>query len=139
MSAPEAKSTATPSEAEIEAEQAQADNQARANNRAKAAQRDYEPHHARPGKRRPADDRPDAFNKLAWLVDGATGLIEELRHSDLGLSEEFWVHVYAMRREGLLAARAAIDSLLEKSEEAAKAAEDKEERKKRRGRVSVDF
>lgn len=112
--------------------------QATANNRAKAEQRDYEPHYSRPGSRRPADERAASFNKLAWLVEGATGLVEELRHSDLGLSEEFWVHVYAMRREGLLAARAAIDSLLEKSEEMEKAAEDKEERKARRGSVSVD-
>lgn len=109
------------------------------NSRAKATARDYEPHYARPGNRRPSDARADSFNKLAWLIEGATGLVEELRHSDLGLSEDFWVHAYAMRREGLLAARAVIDSLLEKSEAMEKAAEEKEERKARRGSVAVDF
>src|SRR3712207_1685523 len=81
----------------------------RDNARSRAAQAHYEPHHERPGRRRSSEDRANAFNTLAWVVEGATGLVEELRHSDLGLSEEFWVHLYAMRREGLLAARAAID------------------------------
>lgn len=108
------------------------------NNRDKAASADYRPNYTR-ADRRPAEDRANAFNTLAWLLEGATGLAEELRHSDLGLSEEFWVHFYAMRREGLLAARAAIDSLLTETEQAEQKAQEKETRQSRRGGVSVDF
>lgn len=108
------------------------------NNREKAAASDYRPDYTR-ADRRPASERANAFNALAWLLEGATGLAEELRHSDLGLSEEFWVHFYAMRREGLLAARAAIDSLLAETEKAAQQNQEKETRRSRRGGVSVDF
>lgn len=109
-----------------------------ANARAKAAEIPYTPEYDRPGPRRSSEDRANAFNTLAWLVEGATGLVEELRHSDLGLSEEFWVHLYAMRREGLLAARAAIDSLLAQSEKHSKEAREQSERRARRGQVIVD-
>jgi hypothetical protein len=108
------------------------------NVRDQAAHSDYTSPYERPGRRRPAEDRANAFNTLAWLVDGATGLVEELRHSDLGLSEEFWVHYYAMRREGLLAARAAIDSLLDQTEQESRTAQDKETRKARRGGVTIE-
>jgi hypothetical protein len=108
------------------------------NARTQAAQSDYTPPYDRPGPRRPAEARTQAFNTLAWLVDGATGLVEELRHSDLGLSEEFWVHYYAMRREGLLAARAALDSLIDQTEQESRATQDKAERKARRGGVAVE-
>ena len=94
----------------------------------------YAPKQENTGARKPAAAREHSFSALAWLVDGATGVVEELRHSDLGLSEEFWVHVYAARRESLLAARAAIDSLLAQTE--AESAE-KEQRKSRRGSVKV--
>ncbi len=103
-------------------------------NRSKAATSDYAPKQENTGARKPAAAREHSFSALAWLVDGATGVVEELRHSDLGLSEEFWVHVYAARRESLLAARAAIDSLLAQTE--AESAE-KEQRKSRRGSVKV--
>jgi hypothetical protein len=106
--------------------------------RVKAAQKAYEPEYDRPAARRSSDNRPNAFNTLAWLVEGATGMVEELRHSDLGLSEEFWVHLYAMRREGLLAARAGIDSLLARAEEESRKAKDQIERKARRGDIAVD-
>ena len=108
------------------------------NARERAAASDYRPHYRR-ADRRPASERENAFNVLAWLLEGATGLAEELRHSDLGLSEEFWIHFYAMRREGLLAARAAIDSLLAETEKAEQQAQEKETRQARRGGVSVDF
>jgi UPF0288 family protein (methanogenesis marker protein 3) len=72
------------------------------------------------------------------MVEGATGLVEELRHSDLGLSEEFWVHIYAMRREGLLAARAAIDSLLAHSEQQSQQTQEQNQRQARRGGVAVE-
>jgi hypothetical protein len=108
------------------------------NARTQAEQVAYEPEHARPAARRSSDDRANAFNTLAWLVEGATGLVEELRHSDLGLSEEFWVHVYAMRREGLLAARSAIDSLLAQSDKASREAHEQSMRQARRGGVAVE-
>jgi len=53
---------------------------------------------------------------LAWAVEGATGIVEELRHNDLGLSEEFWTHFYTARQESLLAARSFLDSLIQGSE-----------------------
>ena len=89
--------------------------------------------------RRPAADRPGSFDMTAWLVEGATGMLEELRHSDLGLSEEFWVHLYAARRESLLAARALINTLLVKLEQDAQKAEESEQRRARRGGVKIDF
>lgn len=110
----------------------------RGNARTRAEKATYEPHYNRPGPRRSSENRANAFNTLAWLVEGATGLVEELRHSDLGLSEEFWVHVYAMRREGLLAARAAIDSLLEKSEQEGQEAQEQSKRQARRGQVNIE-
>lgn len=110
----------------------------RGNARTRAERASYEPYYNRPGPRRSSENRANAFNTLAWLVEGATGLVEELRHSDLGLSEEFWVHVYAMRREGLLAARAAIDSLLEKSEQEGQEAQEQSKRQARRGQVNIE-
>ncbi len=89
--------------------------------------------------RRPAEERENAFNALAWLLEGATGLVEELRHNDLGLSEEFWVHFYAARRESLLAARALVDSLLEQTEQESRLAEEQAQRRARRGGVEVEF
>lgn len=109
-----------------------------ANARAKAEARAYEPDYERPGRRRSSEARANAFNTLAWMMEGATGLVEELRHSDLGLSEEFWVHLYAMRREGLLAARAAIDSLLERTEKESQEAQEKAERQARRGGINIE-
>ncbi len=108
------------------------------NARAKAAQADYEPEYERPGRRRKSEDRANAFNSLAWMVEGATGLVEELRHSDLGLSEEFWVHLYAARREGLLAARSAIDSLLAQTEKESQQAQEQSRRQERRGEVAIE-
>ncbi|GIV76236.1 hypothetical protein FKZ61_014750 [Litorilinea aerophila] len=92
-----------------------------------------------PPPRRPASQRENAFNLLAWLAEGATGVLEELRHNDLGLSEEFWVHAYAARREALLAARALIDSLLEKTEKPVRQAQERAERRRRRGDIRIDF
>lgn len=109
-----------------------------AHTRAKAEERAYEPDYDRPGRRRSSEARANAFNTLAWMMEGATGLVEELRHSDLGLSEEFWVHLYAMRREGLLAARAAIDSLLERTEKESQEAQEKAERQARRGGINIE-
>lgn len=89
--------------------------------------------------RKPASERDTAFNALAWLIEGATGLVEELRHNDLGLSEDFWVHAAAARREGLLAARAVFDQLLEETEQQQAAERQRQERQTRRGGINVDF
>lgn len=108
----------------------------RRSNRQRAAEREYRPEYQQAG-RRPAGEREHAFNALAWLVEGASGLLEELRHNDLGLSEEFWVHANAAQREGLLALRAAIDSLIAKSEQAQKQQEEQQARRERRGGISI--
>jgi len=88
--------------------------------------------------RKPAADRPNAFNSTAWLVEGAFGLLEELRHNDLGLSEKFWQHAYAARRETLLAMRAALDDLIAHTESATQQAKAQEQRQSRRGGIQVD-
>ena len=81
----------------------------------------------------------DLFNALAWLLEGATGFYEELRHNDLGLPEEFWVHAQAAQRETLLAARAAIDTLIEKVNAAERAEQERQQRRERRGGVDIEF
>jgi hypothetical protein len=106
--------------------------------RDKAEQSTYEPDYD-PPTRRSSKARANAFNPLAWMVEGATGVVEEVRHSDLGLSEEFWVHLYAMRREGLLAARAAVNSLLEKVERARPTTPEQTKRQTRRGEVTIEI
>jgi hypothetical protein len=102
-----------------------------------AAQKPYTPVYP-PSARQPAEARPHAFNPLAWMLDGATGLLEELRHNDLGLSQEFWLHFYAARREGLLAARAFVESLLAQTEQESRKAQERAERRARRGGVTIE-
>lgn len=89
--------------------------------------------------RRPADEREDAFNALAWLMEGALGIYGELKHNDLGLSAEFWQHAYGVRRESLLAARALIDDILARMEKDEQQATDREQRRERRGAVKIEF
>lgn len=108
------------------------------NNRERAQTRGYRPPYEK-ATRRPAGERESSFNALAWLLEGATGVVEELRHSDLGLSEEFWVHAAAARREGLLAVRAVLDQMLEETEEQQAAERQRQERQSRRGGINVDF
>jgi hypothetical protein len=108
------------------------------NNRSRAAARGYRPAYEKPS-RRPAEEREDSFNPLIWLVEGATGFVEELRHSDLGLSEEFWVHATAARREGLLAARALLEQWLEETQQQQTAQRERQTRQSRRGGINVDF
>lgn len=110
-----------------------------ASNKTRAQERGYTPDYEVPPKRRPADDRENAFNYLAWMVEGATGLVEELRHNDLGLPEEFWVHFYAARREGLLAVRALLDEMIERSAAETEKQTEREKRRERRGSVNIDF
>jgi hypothetical protein len=87
--------------------------------------------------RKPKSEREDAFDVGAWLVQGFVGLSEELRHSDLGLPEDFWVHAYAARREALLAARALVDAALETCADEEKTTQKK--KPSQRGQVSIDF
>jgi len=108
------------------------------NKRQRAAERSYTPEYEQPG-RRPASAREDAFNSLAWMLEGATGLVDELRNSDLGLSEEFWLHAMASRREGLLALRAVLDELIEKSTEQTRKETERQKQRERRGGIDIDF
>lgn len=106
--------------------------------REQATRRTYRPQYEQP-TRKPAEDRDSAFNSLAWLLEGATGLLEELRHNDLGLSEEFWVHAYAARREGLLALRAVLDDLIERGAQEARQEAERRQRRERRGNIDIEF
>jgi len=89
--------------------------------------------------RKPASERESAFNLMAWLLEGATGIVEELRHNDLGLSEEFWTHAYAARTETLLAMRAALDTLIEKSSAIEREEAERNARQERRGGINIEF
>ena len=105
-------------------------------NRQRAQERGYQPKYG-PSSRRPAAERSDtAFNVWMWLIEGATGVVEEVRHNDLGLSEDFWVHAAAARREGLLAVRAVIDQMVD--EEVQQEEKARDERRSRRGGIQVD-
>ena len=104
--------------------------------RERAQARGYRPKYEQPS-RRPASDREASFNVWVWLLEGATGAAEELRHNDLGLSEDFWVHAAAARREGLLAVRAIIDQMVD--EEVKQEEKERDERRSRRGGIQVDF
>ncbi|MCB0129482.1 MAG: hypothetical protein KDD78_01480 [Caldilineaceae bacterium] len=106
--------------------------------RERAQQRPYSPDLDEPS-RRPAKERENAFNALAWFLEGATGLVEELRHSDLGLSEDFWVHAYAARRESLLALRAVLDEMIDQSTAKVQEQAEREKRRERRGGINIDF
>jgi hypothetical protein len=89
--------------------------------------------------RKPASERESAFNLMAWLLEGATGVVEELRHNDLGLSEEFWTHAYAARTETLLAMRAALDTLIERSSAIEREEAERNARRERRGGINIEF
>jgi hypothetical protein len=106
--------------------------------RARARTRPYTPRYTK-SARRPSADRENAFDALAWLVEGATGLIEELRHNDLGLPEDFWVHAYAARQEMLLAVRAVLDDMIEKGVDAAQTETERQKRRERRGGIDIEF
>jgi hypothetical protein len=110
----------------------------RQSTRDRARTQPYEPDYPE-SDRKPSAERPNAFNALAWLVEGATGLWEELHHNDLGLTEEFWKHAYAARRESLLALRAAVDALIAQTESQARQEEERQQRRERRGGINIDF
>lgn len=104
----------------------------------KSAAAAYEPVYEE-SPRQPKSERPDAFNPTLWLIEGVGGFLDEIQHNDLGLPEEFWVHAYAARKEGLLAARALIDHAIQRSDEELAKAAQKDEKKARRGGVDIDF
>lgn len=110
--------------------------QARESARQRARRRHYRPTYSKPG-RRPASERENAFNALMWILDGVTGLLEELQHNDLGLPEEFWVHAYAARREGLLALRAILDAWID--EDVSRAESSSSPERPKRGGINIDF
>jgi hypothetical protein len=89
-------------------------------------------------QRKPASERPNAFNLTAWLLEGVTGLVEEARHSDLGLSTEFWQHATAARRETLLALRSLLDEMISKSEQQEQAEAERQQRRQRRGSIKIN-
>jgi len=107
------------------------------NARGTARKRPYKPPYDA-ADRKPAGDRENAFNAAMWLLEGATGMLEELQYNDFGLPEDFWVHAYAARREGLLALRAVLDDVITRSEAEQTKADDREKRQKRRGGISID-
>jgi sarcosine oxidase delta subunit len=102
-----------------------------------AQDRPYRPAYGEP-TRKPALERDSAFNAVAWLLEGATGVYEEMRHNDLGLSEEFWMHASAARREALLAMRTAIDDILARSTTAEQQQEQRDRRREQRGGIDID-
>ena len=106
--------------------------------RQRAADRSYRPEYG-PPPRRPAAERENAFNVVAWLLEGASGLMEELQHNDLGLSEEFWTHAYAARQETLLALRAALDDLIARSASEREKQAERAKRRQRRGGIDIEF
>lgn len=89
--------------------------------------------------RKPKSERENAFDLAAWLVQGLAGISEELRHNDLGLPEDFWVHAYAARKEALLAAKALVDAALEKCAEDEQKSAAGKKKPPQRGQVSIDF
>ncbi|MFM7171895.1 MAG: hypothetical protein ACKO4U_02520, partial [Caldilinea sp.] len=72
-------------------------------------------------------------------LDGATGLVEELRHNDLGLPEVFWMHAYAARREGLLALRSLLDELIDEASAPSPTEAPPEQPSQRRSGIQIDF
>ena len=104
----------------------------------KSAAAAYEPVYEDP-PRKPKSERADAFNPTLWLIEGVGGFLDEIQHNDLGLPEEFWVHAYAARKEGLLAARALIDHAIQRSDQELAKAAQQEEKKARRGGVEIEF
>ncbi|MBE2239343.1 MAG: hypothetical protein IAE81_16255 [Caldilineaceae bacterium] len=109
----------------------------RENARRRAQRRTHRARYEQPG-RRPASEREGAFNALMWLLDGATGLIEEMRHNDLGLPEDFWVHAYAARKESLMALRAVLDDWIDE-DQPTPPADARQKRQERRGGINIDF
>ena len=105
--------------------------------RERAQRRTYRPRYRKPS-RQPAAERESAFNAFLWLLDGATGVIEEMRHNDFGVPEECWVHADAARRESLMALRAVIDDWIDE-DEPAPPAEAQRKTQDRRGGINIDF
>lgn len=99
---------------------------------------DRQPQPNQPPPRQPKAERPNSFNVVAWLAEGAFGLAEELRHNDLGLPADFWSHAYAAQREGLLAAQTLLDHLIEYTEKKSKPGTAKKTSSQRRGSITIE-
>lgn len=127
-----------PYQPEFEDEDSEVEAVPRSTNRTRARASAYQPPYGS-SPRRPAAARDTSFNALLWLLEGATGVIEEIRHNDLGLTEDFWIHAYAARRESLLAMRAALEQFIESADSHLAEHDESEERRPRRGGINVDF
>ena len=106
--------------------------------RERARDSDYEPRYGE-SRRKPGSERAGAFDPASWVVEGLSGAWEEVRRSDFGLSEDFWKHAYAARRESLLAARAALDAVLEQTTSKAAQEEERAQRRERRGGIDIEL
>ena len=76
------------------------------------------------------------------MLEGATGIVGELGHNDLGLSEDFWMHAYAARRESLMAMRSLLEEWIDEETEdepAPPPADEAPKRTPRRGSINIDF
>lgn len=104
-----------------------------------AAEIEYTPEYERPPSRRPASEREDPFSVAGWLFEGAAGLIDEVRHHDLWMPEEFWVHVYAARREGKWAFQIALDEVRSQLNARRQQEIERAEREERRGDITIEF
>ena len=71
-----------------------------------------------------------------WMAP--PGLVEELRHNDLGLPEDFWVHAYAARRESLIALRAVLNDALDGEEPPQAEEQEPPPRRPQRGNIDID-
>lgn len=93
--------------------------------------------HYDPPPRRPKSERDNAFDFSSWLLDGLTGIAEEIQHNDLGLPEAFWTHTYAARKEALLALRVLVDTAIERCEREEDAST-RSQRPRRRGSINIE-
>lgn len=107
--------------------------------RQRAMEADYTPEYDSPPSRQPAEDREDAFSISNWVFQGVIGLVEEIQHNDLGLSEEFWIHAYAAQREGKMAFDLALEEIQKRAKAGSQAKEEREQRRERRGGIEIDF
>ena len=89
--------------------------------------------------RRPAAERDNAFHLMGWLAEGTIGVLEELRHNDMGLPQEFWRHAYAARRESLLAARSFLDHVRACTAKHGRAESERQATTEQQGNITIDF
>ncbi|MEM7126311.1 MAG: hypothetical protein AAF702_08300 [Chloroflexota bacterium] len=81
--------------------------------------------------------RPGTFHLASWLYEGVTGISAKIQRSDLCPSQEFWEHSAAAQKEGLLAIRALLDQLIERTDRSTNEKAEQEKRRSRRGNISI--